>query len=269
MVIVGDAFARPLADVLDAEPTRWDVSRLRMIISGGAMWTDSVKQRLLRHNPDMTLVDMFGSSEALGIGRSVSRAGDVARTARFRIGRRSRVLRADGRDVVPGSGEIGMVAVTGFQPVGYYKDPQGTAAAFRVVDGKRYSIPGDYARVESDGSLTLLGRGSNCINRGGEKIFPEEVERVLASYAGVRDAAVLGVADEHLGESVIAFLAAEPGQPVPDPRLVLAHTRGRLASFKVPSQIFVIETIPRAANGKIDYKRLREYVPHQPPKEKA
>ncbi len=254
--IVGDAFAKPILRALDEAPGRWDISSLRVVISSGVMWSEPTKQGLLAHHPGMLLVDSFASSEALGMGRSISGSDGRARTARFVLGRNARVIGDDGRDVAPGSGEVGLLAVRGRNPVGYYKDPDKTASTFRMIDGARYSIPGDHATVDADGTLQVLGRGSVCINTGGEKVFPEEVEEVVKLHPGVRDAIVVGVPDERFGEAICAVIEPAP-DAVPEPHALVAHVKGRLASYKAPRHVLVVETIGRAANGKADYEGLR------------
>ncbi|MFZ4432921.1 MAG: AMP-binding protein, partial [Microthrixaceae bacterium] len=179
LTIVGDAFAKPILACLDAEPDRWDLSSLVLVSSSGVMWSEPIKQRMLEHHPTMMLVDSFSSSEAIGMGQSVSAAGAAEKTAHFSLGPGAIVLTDDGVKVEPGSPERGRVAIPGRTPLGYYKDPEKTAATFITVDGIRYSMPGDYATVDADGTISLLGRGSVCINTGGEKVFPEEVEEAL------------------------------------------------------------------------------------------
>lgn len=254
--IVGDAFAKPILETLKRHPGRWDISSLRMIVSSGVMWSQQTKQGLLDHNPQMMLVDAFSSSEALGMGQSVSGAGRTEKTAKFVLGDRARVIREDGSDVAPGSGEVGMVALGEPNPLGYYKDPEKTAKTFRVIDNRRYVIPGDYAQVEADGTIRLLGRGSVCINTGGEKVFPEEVEEALKEHPAVRDAAAVGVPDDRFGEVVAAVVELEPGAEVPPDDLV-SHTKSRLASYKAPKHVIFVESIGRAPSGKLDYGRLR------------
>ena len=256
IAMVGDAFGRPMLKALDENPGRWDLASLFMIASSGVMWSEPVKQGLLKHHPGMLLVDAFSSSEALGMGQSVSSGGSTSHTATFTLGDNTIVITEDGRKVEPGTGEIGRVAVGGFQPVGYYKDPDKTSATFVEVDGKRYSCPGDFATVEADGTLTLLGRGSVCINTGGEKVFPEEVEEVLKTHAGIRDAVAVGIPDDKFGEAVAAVVEPAEGADV-DPADVIAHVRAKLAAYKAPKQVFVVPTIGRAPNGKVDYKRLK------------
>ena len=242
---------------LDANAGKWDISSLRMMVSSGVMWSEESKQGLLGHHGGMLLVDSLGSSEAVGMGMSVSSAAGAARTAKFSPGENTRVITDDGRFVEPGSAEIGMVAIRGRVPVGYYKDPEKSAKTFRVgPDGARYSIPGDYATVEADGSLTLLGRGSVCINTGGEKVFPEEVEEILKLHPAIRDAVAVGVPDDRFGEAICAMVEPEAGVEI-DEADVIAHVKGKLASFKAPKRVLTVPTIGRAANGKVDYKRLK------------
>ncbi|MBA2496834.1 MAG: acyl-CoA synthetase [Acidimicrobiia bacterium] len=256
VAMVGDAFARPVLRALDAEPDRWDLSSLFIIASSGVMFSEESKARLLRHLPGALIVDVFSSSEALGMGRSVSSAGGTETTAHFTTGEDTIVVGDDGTRVQPGSGVIGRVAVGGFQPLGYYKDEAKTASTFLTVDGRRYSVPGDYATVEGDGSLTLLGRGSVCINTGGEKVFPEEVEEAMKTHPSVLDAVAVGVPDEKFGEAVCGVVEVDPGTELATADLV-AHVKARLASFKAPRHMVAVDSIGRAANGKVDYTRLR------------
>jgi 3-oxocholest-4-en-26-oate---CoA ligase len=256
MSIVGDAFARPILRALDAEPDRWDISSLRVIVSSGVMWSAETKAGLLRHNPRLIMVDSLGSSEAISMANATTTAEGTSPTARFRLGPNTRVLTEDGRDVVPGSGERGRVALRGRTPIGYYKDPEKSAATFTVVDGVRYSIPGDWAEVAEDGAVVLLGRGSQSINTGGEKVYPEEVEEVLKQHPAIADAAVVGVPDERFGEAITALVEVHPGQSL-DVTDVIAHVKAHLASYKAPKRVIEVPTVGRAANGKLDYRRLR------------
>jgi acyl-CoA synthetase (AMP-forming)/AMP-acid ligase II len=258
IAIVGDAFGKPMVRALDENPGRWDLASLFLVASSGVMWSEPVKQALLKHHPAMMLVDAFSSSEALGMGQSVSSGDKASGTATFQLGENTIVVTDDGRRVEPGSGEIGRVAVGGHQPVGYYKDPERTAATFIEFEGRRYSCPGDYAMVEADGTLTLLGRGSVVINTGGEKVFPEEVEEVLKTYPGVRDAVAVGVPDDKFGEVVSAVVETADGEVDADE--LIAHVRSKLAAYKAPKHVFVIDTIGRAPNGKVDYKRLKDFA---------
>lgn len=259
LVIVGDAFAKPILRVLDAQEGRWDLTSLFMITSSGVMWSQESKEGLLRHHPGLMLIDAFSSSEAIGLGQSVSTAGGTSGTARFELGETSRVITDDGRDVEPGSGEIGRVAVRGYTPSGYYKDPEKSAATFVEIEGDTYSIPGDYAMVEADGTLTLLGRGSVCINTGGEKVFPEEVEEALKAHSSVHDAVAVGLPDDRFGEAICAVVEPAP-DTVLDEAALIEHVKAHLAHFKAPKTVVPIDTIGRAANGKVDYKRLKQYA---------
>ncbi|MEX2627396.1 MAG: AMP-binding protein [Ilumatobacteraceae bacterium] len=255
MSIVGDAFAKPILRALDAEPDRWDISTLRVIVSSGVMWSSETKTGLLRHNPRLIMVDALGSSEAIGMATNTTTAETAGETATFALGPNTRVVTDDGRDVVPGSGELGRVALRGYTPIGYYKDDEKSAATFQVIDGIRYSIPGDWAEVAADGTVKLLGRGSQCINTGGEKVYPEEVEEALKLHPTVADAAVVGVPDERFGQAVTALVEAHPGSTVDEADLI-AHVREKLAAYKAPKRVVTVASIGRAANGKLDYKEL-------------
>jgi fatty-acyl-CoA synthase len=257
VIIVGDAFARPMVKALDEHPGRWNLSSLLLIYSSGVMWSEPVKEALLAHHPSMALADLLGSSEALGMAKSVSGGTKAAATATFELSDDAVVLTDDNRAVQAGSGEIGRVALKGRVPVGYYKDPEKSARTFPVIDGVRYTVPGDYATVEADGSITLLGRGSVVINTGGEKVFPEEVEEAMKTFDGVRDAVAVGVPDERFGEAVTGVVELEPGATV-DAGALREHVKRHLASFKAPHNVVVVDTIGRAANGKVDYRRLTQ-----------
>ena len=257
LAIVGDAFAKPMLRELDAHPGRWDISSLLAVISSGVMWSHETKQGLLKHHGGMILSDAFSSSEALGMGSSTSSGSNASETAKFTLGPNTRVITEDGRDVEPGSGEVGMVAVKGLVPVGYYKDPEKSAKTFRVIDGARYSIPGDFATVEADGSLKVLGRGSVCINTGGEKVFPEEVEEVIKRHDAVLDAAVVGVPDEKWGEAITAIVQPRPGAEIDDAELI-KHVKANLAAYKAPKHVLVVDSLGRSPAGKLDYPGLKE-----------
>ena len=259
MTIVGDSFAKPIVAALDANPDRWDLSSLVLITSSGVMWSEPVKHALLAHHPGMLLIDVFSSSEAIGLGQSISAAGAESHTAKFSLGPSSRVISEEGRDVVPGSGEKGRVAVRGFTPIGYYKDPEKSAATFITIDGARYSMPGDWATVEEDGTISLLGRGSVCINTGGEKVFPEEVEEALKLHPTVNDAVVVGVPDDKFGQAITAVVEPAAGASI-DEATLIAEVKAHLAPYKAPKRVLVVDTIGRAPNGKVDYKRHLTYA---------
>ena len=254
--IVGDAFAKPILRALDDDPDRWDISSLRVIVSSGVMWSKASKDGLLRHNPRLILVDALGSSEAIGMATNTTTSQTGGETAKFELGPNARVVTEDGRDVVPGSGELGLVALQGNTPIGYYKDPGKSAATFRLIDGRRYSIPGDWAEVLADGTVKLLGRGSQCINTGGEKVYPEEVEECLKLHPSVHDAAVVGLPDERFGEAITAIVESEPGAEI-DAAELIEHVKSRLARYKAPKSVIAIESVGRAVNGKLDYKALK------------
>ena len=257
LIIVGDAFAKPILAALEAEPGRWDLTSLIGMVSSGVMWSEETKQGLLRHHSSMLLIDAFSSSEALGMGSSVSAAGAAAKTAKFTLGPFVRVLADDGTEVKPGDGSIGVLALGGRIPLGYYKDDAKTAATFRTIDGNRYSIPGDYAEVQADGSIKLLGRGSACINTGGEKVYPEEVEEVIKTLPEVLDAAVVGLPSERFGEEIVAVVELRPGMGPLEPDAVIAHVKARLAGYKAPRRVRFVNSIGRSPSGKMDYARHR------------
>jgi acyl-CoA synthetase (AMP-forming)/AMP-acid ligase II len=260
MSFVGDAFGKPILRALDAEPDRWDLTSLRVIVSSGVMFSTETKAGLLRHAPNLTIIDSLGSSEAIGMAQNTTSAsGDVdsaaATTARFRLGPNTKVLTEDGREVQPGSDELGRVAIKGHTPIGYYKDEAKSASTFQVFAGVRWSIPGDWARVDADGIVHLLGRGSQCINTGGEKVYPEEVEEALKTHPDVADAAVVGVPDDRFGQAVTALVEPLPGRSIDAAELVTL-VRRHLAAYKSPKHVITVDSIGRAGNGKLDYKSL-------------
>lgn len=256
IVIVGMAFALPMLETLEKNPGRWSLRSLKRIFSSGTIWSSENKRALLRQLPQVTLIDSLGSSEAIGVGVTFTTAnGSNAPTAKFTVTEKTVVFTEDGRRVKPGSGERGLVAMGGFIPSGYYKDPEKSAKTFRMFEGKRWSVAGDWATVEQDGSITLLGRGSHVINTGGEKVFPEEVEEALKLHPGVRDAAVVGVPDPRFGERICAVVDAEPGVDITLQSLA-SHVRASLAAYKAPREL-VLASIARQPNGKIDYAAVR------------
>jgi fatty-acyl-CoA synthase len=191
------------------------------------------------------------------VGRSISSTRKAARTAGFKLGPDAQVIRDDGTPVEPGSGEEGLLAIGGRGPVGYYKDPEKTARTFRVIGDRRWITPGDHATVEADGTVILLGRGSSCINTGGEKVFPEEVEEALKLNATVHDAVVVGVPDPRFGQMVVAVVEPAAGA-VPTEDELVASLRDRLAGYKIPRRVVLVDSIGRAPNGKVDQRRWRE-----------
>lgn len=257
ITLVGQAFAHPMLEALDHNPGRWDLSWVLVMGSSGAMWSRENKLGLLRHLPQVTLADMFSSSEALGLGTSMMTAQAEFGTAQFTLGPDCAVFDEDGCRVEAGSGTRGRVAVGGFIPAGYYKDEAKSAATFVEIEGRRWSIPGDWATVEADGTLTLLGRGSQCINSGGEKIFPEEVEEALKRHPAVRDAAVTGLADARFGERIAALVDLVSGQAEPSEAELIAHVKAHLAHYKAPRHVLIVDNVERAPNGKLDYKAIK------------
>ncbi|CAB4601841.1 unannotated protein [freshwater metagenome] len=259
VAIVGDAFARPLLDALDAEPGRWDLSALGVMLSSGVMWSAPVKDGLIAHLPTLLCVDTLGSSEAVGLARSISSSRGTASTAGFKLGPEARVIREDGTPVEWGSGEVGLVAIAGRGPIGYLGDPEKSARTFREIDGLRWTTPGDHATVDTDGTVRLLGRGSGCINTGGEKVFPEEVEEVLKMHPAVVDAVVVGVPNVRFGESVAGFVQVDAAAAV-DADVLIDFCRSSLAAYKVPRRLELVADIGRAANGKVDQARWKRHA---------
>ncbi len=254
IVIVGDAFAKPMLASLDTAQQRgtpYDLSSVQQIMSSGVMWSQETKQGLLKHH-DMVLADIMGSSEG-GMGSSITTRDMASATAKFELNEGVKVITDDDRIVAPGSGEIGKLATSAFVPLGYYKDEAKSAATFREVDGVRYSFPGDYATVEADGTITLLGRGSVCINTGGEKVFPEEVEEAVKKHPAVFDCLVVGVPDERFGERIVAVTSCRERHSVDEAELI-EFTKAHLAGYKIPRQVLAVAEVRRAPNGKADYK---------------
>ncbi|HEY3701510.1 MAG TPA: acyl-CoA synthetase [Acidimicrobiales bacterium] len=259
LVIVGDAMARPLADALAGATEPNDTSTLIVIGSGGAILSPSTKQALSSVVPNALIVDGFGASETGTVGSRSSLPGSTAEDElpRFTLNEQTTVLDDQLRPVVPGSGATGRLARRGHIPLGYHKDEAKTASTFVEVDGVRWVLPGDMAKVEADGTVALLGRGSESINTGGEKVYPEEVEAVLKSHAAVFDAVVVGVPDERWGERVVAVV--EPrGDERPTLDDIQSWCRTRMAGYKVPRQLSVVDKILRSPSGKADYRWARD-----------
>jgi len=249
--IVGDAMARPLAEALDEPGAAYDLSSLMVLSSAGAILSAPVKEQLREHFPKLVIMDNFGSSESGSQG--VDAGGErVEGGMRFRMNAHTVVLDDEGRELPPGCGQIGRIALRGRVPVGYWNDPEKSARTFLEYGGVRHVVVGDFARPEADGTITVFGRGSQCINTGGEKVFPEEVEGALKSHPDVFDALVVGVPDERWGEKVVAVVQLRPGRaPAHDD--VIAHCRQQLAGYKVPRALHVVPEIQRSPSGKADY----------------
>jgi acyl-CoA synthetase (AMP-forming)/AMP-acid ligase II len=260
IVIVGDSFAKPMLRALEEARDAgrpYDLSELGSVVSSGAMWTSEVKQQLLDWH-DLILIDVLGSTEG-GVGTHFTARGNVGPTASFAMNPTTKVFTEGGREVMPGSGESGMVAVSGVVPIGYFKDDVKSRATFKTIDGVRYSFPGDWALVEADGSLTLLGRGSNCINTAGEKVYPEEVEVTVKQHPDVIDCLVVGVNDTNFGQRVTAVASLLTDSET-DEASLREFVRAKIASYKVPKQIVLVDEVRRAANGKPDYVWARKIV---------
>jgi len=255
VMITGDAMGKPLIEALDQPGAHYDLSSLIGFTSTAALFSPAVKDEFFRHFPNLIMTDAIGSSEGGNNGISVIKPGATAMKSGPTVSSLGETVVFDEAMnlVKPGSGVIGKIARSGNIPVGYYNDPEKTAEVFITVDGRRFVMPGDFATVEADGSVTLLGRGSICINSGGEKIFPEEVEAVVRSHPDVMDAIVVGAPDERFGQRVAAIVEPRPGRRPPSLEAIQDHCRGHLAGYKIPRQLHVVEKIERSPSGKPDY----------------
>ncbi len=254
IAIVGEPFARPmLAAVRETASSgrHRNLESLRTIASSGAMFSAETKRGLLDHLPGSSIVDYMSSTEGL-MGVSLSIRGAVVPTGSFSPVPGVRVLTEEDRDVVPGSGVAGQLALSVGVPDRYYKDSAKSARTFRDIAGRRYAIPGDWATIDGNGVVHVLGRGAQCINSGGEKIYAEEVEEVIKRHPGVTDCLVLGIADPAFGQRVAAVVAVDPRSDVAPERLS-EHVSSQLAHYKAPRDILLVEAVPRAATGKADY----------------
>ncbi|HJW70558.1 MAG TPA: acyl-CoA synthetase [Candidatus Binatia bacterium] len=251
LTMVGDAFARPIVEEMRRKS--YDLSRLFVIGSGGAILSPHMKEALLEFVPHAMVVDGFGASETGAHGSHATRAGDAAQTGKFAM-TNTLILKNDlSEPLGEGTDETGWVARTGHVPLGYYKDPAKTAKTFPTIGGVRYAVPGDHARFNADGSINVLGRGSVCINSGGEKIYPEEVEQVLRKHPAVYDAVVVGTPDERFGEQVTAVIQPRAGEKLD--QADLADFAGQLlARYKLPRTIVLVDEMVRSPSGKPDYR---------------
>lgn len=262
MTIVGDAMARPLIEAF--QEGGYDPSSLLAISSHAALFSATVKEQYLEALPNVVITDAIGSSESgfTGIGMVVKGGRQSPGGPRVNAGPSTIVIDEDNRPVAPG--EVGRIARGGHVPLGYYKDPEKSATIFVEVDGARYVVPGDFARLEEDGTITLLGRGNMSVNTGGEKVFPEEVEEALKSYPDVFDALVVGVPDELLGQRVAALVQPRPAAAI-DFTALDAHVRARIAGYKTPRSLWVVEQVGRAPSAKPDYRWAKEYTERHAP----
>ncbi len=248
--LVGDAMARPLAEQLANNPGKYDTSTLFVVGSGGAVFSQAVKKQFLDQLPNAMIFDGFGGSE---VGHQGTGTGEAA-APRFRVDDRTGVFDpATMEPIEPGSGKVGRLGKCGNIPLGYWNDPEKTAKTFFTIGGKRWVLPGDMASIEADGTITLFGRESVCINSGGEKIFTEEVEAALRSHDKVFDAIVVGVPDERWGQRVAAVVQARAGE-APTLDELVAHCRTRIAGYKVPRQLHLVNELVRQPSGKPDFK---------------
>jgi len=255
VMITGDAMGKPMVEALDEPGVSYDLSSLIGITSTAALFSPAVKDEFFRQFPNLVMTDAIGSSESGNNGISMIKPGGTAMKSGPTVTSTGGTIVFDENlePVKPGSGVIGKIARSGDIPVGYYNDSVKTAEVFITVGGNRYVMPGDFATVEADGSVTLLGRGSICINSGGEKIFPEEVEAIVRSHPDVMDAIVVGAPDERFGQRVAAIIEPRPGRGAPSLEEVQEHCRNHVAGYKVPRQLHVVDKIQRSPSGKPDY----------------
>jgi len=252
LTIVGDAFGRPLLDQLGKHP--YDLSSLKLLLSGGAILTPALKQEFLEKIPHLMIVDGFGASETGGQGTQTSMAGANVVTGRFRMNDQTTVMKDDlSAPLTPGAEESGWLARMGHVPLGYFKDPEKTARTFPVINGVRYAVPGDHAKLAADGSIIVLGRGSVSISSGGEKIYPEEVEQALKHHPAVYDAVVVGTPHQRFGQQVTAVVQARAGE-VPSAEELTEFCARHLARYKLPRAIVFVDEMVRSPSGKADYR---------------
>jgi 3-oxocholest-4-en-26-oate---CoA ligase len=250
--IVGDAMARPLAETLEGRLAGADLSSLFAISSAGAILSATVRDKLQALLPKTMLLDNFGASET-GFQGTATSASSPDKGLKFTVNQRTTVLGDDLKPIRPGSGDVGRVAQRGNVPLGYYKDAKKTADSFVTIDGERFVLLGDMATVEADGTIAVLGRGAVCINTGGEKVYPEEVEAVLKAHPAVYDAVVAGVPDERFGSRVAAVVQLRAGVSAPSEDDLIAHCRAHVAGYKAPRSVVVVPEIRRSPSGKADY----------------
>jgi acyl-CoA synthetase (AMP-forming)/AMP-acid ligase II len=263
LFFTGDAMARPLLDALQKD-NDYDLSSLFLLASTAALFSPSIKEKLLELLPNRVITDSIGSSET-GFGGTSIVAKDAPHSGgpRVTIDHRTVVLDDEGNEVKPGSGVRGFIAKKGNIPVGYYKDEKKTAETFKTINGVRYAIPGDYALVEEDGTVTMLGRGSVSINSGGEKIYPEEVEAALKGHPDVFDALVVGVPDPRYGQHVAAVVQAREGAR-PSLSELDSLVRSEIAGYKVPRSLWYVDEVKRSPAGKPDYRWAKEQTEARP-----
>ncbi|MDP9117947.1 MAG: acyl-CoA synthetase [Actinomycetota bacterium] len=263
VVLIGDAMARPMIEAYRAGT--YDVSSVYAISSSAALFSQSVKNQYLESLPNVVITDAIGSSETgfMGMGMITKDSEQGIGGPRVSAGTDTIVIDEAGVPLPAGSEQIGRLARGGHIPLGYYKDPEKTERLFVQVEGRRYTVPGDFARHEPDGTITLLGRGNTCVNTGGEKVFPEEVESALMSHPDVFDVLVVGVPDDRLGQQVAAIVEPRPGA-TPSFDELSAHVRKEIAGYKVPKSIWLVDKVHRLATGKADYRWANSYATDHP-----
>ncbi|WP_159924853.1 MULTISPECIES: acyl-CoA synthetase [Nocardia] len=271
--ITGDAMARPMLDALiEGNPETgqpYDLSSLYVMASSAALFSPTLKDQFLELLPNRMISDSIGSSETGFGGISIVAKGATHTGGpRVKIDASTDVLDEDGNPVRPGSGAVGILARRGHIPLGYYKDEAKTAATFKEFNGVRYAIPGDFARVEEDGTVTMLGRGSVCINSGGEKIYPEEVEGALKTHPEIFDALVVGIEDERWGQRVVAVVQCR-GETRPTLEELRPMLTQEIAPYKLPRSLWFVDEIKRSPAGKPDYRWAKEQTQARPADEHA
>lgn len=252
--IVGDAFGRPILAALEraaAEGRPYDLSSLQRIGSAGVVWSPEVKAGIARFAPQVTFTDILASTEGGPYALAITRPGEDPLATRLRLTPNGRILDEEGHDVVPGSGHQGVLAASGSMPLGYLNDPDRTARTWQVIDGVRHVISGDMATIDAEGNVTLLGRGSEVVNTGGEKVYVEEVEQVIMNHPAVADAIVVGVPNTRFGHHVVAVVSLHPGERLTE-RGVIDHVGAVLADHKRPRHVVFVDEVRRGPSGKAD-----------------
>jgi fatty-acyl-CoA synthase len=260
ILIVGDAFAVPMVEELGRR--HYDTSAVNLVFSSGTLWSPEVKRKMLEYMPQMIIQDVLGATEGLTTGYATTSTDKDIPKATFRIQEKGpvpvKVINGEtGKDVRPGSGEIGVMAIGGHIPMGYWKDPEKTGNVFRTIDGKRYNMFGDMATVDENGFVQLIGRGSECINTGGEKVYPEEVEEIIVGHPKVEDAGVVGTPHDRWGEAVTAVVVLREGESVSEEEII-AFCQGKIADYKKPKRVVFVPSLDRMPSGKKEYKLLRQ-----------
>lgn len=257
ITVIGDAIARPIAEAIKEHGEQYDLGTLKLMGSGGALFSPALKDELRALVPGLAIKDAFGASET-GNDGIIEFAEDG--TKRIRFNPNLILVDENSRPIAPGSDRIGFLARKGHVPLAYYNDDEKTAATFTEVDGVRLAVLGDMGRVEEDGAIFLLGRGSTCINSGGEKVYPEEVESAIKTHPAVIDALVAGAPDVRFGEKVAAVVQLRPGFDDVDPNEIAEHCRSRVAGYKIPRSVVLVSSIRRSPTGKADYRWAKEVV---------